>query len=94
MQDTHGATGGTAGRATPEWCDFDTEEGTTYLAVLQVFSVPVDDNRLRFVLELRDGACPPDINECTLRGDYDDPDEDLPSGYDNVEEQYCANYDD
>lgn len=93
MQDTHGATGGTAGRATPEWCDFVTEPGTTYMGVLRVFSVPVDDDRLRYALEVRSGACPADVNECTLRGDYDELADELPSGFDNVEAQYCANYD-
>ena len=93
MQDTHGNTGGTAGRATPEWCDFETEEGVTYMGVLQVFSVPVNDDRLRYARQIRSGACPPTVDECTLRGDYDELEDDLPSGYANVEEQYCAGYD-
>jgi len=93
MQDRNGSTGGTAGRATPEWCDFVTDEGTTYMGVLLVFSVPVDDDRLRYALEVRDGACPQNINECTLRGDYDPLEDPLPSGFVNVEDQYCAEYD-
>ena len=88
MEDYHGQVGGTAGRATPEWCSFETQDGIDYRVVLQVFSAPVDDNELKYALEVRAGACP-EVNECTLRGDYDDHEVDLPGGFTQVEELYC-----
>ncbi len=91
QEDYHGQVGGTAGRATPEACSFETLEDTAYRVVLQVFSVPIDDNELKYSLEVRNGECPPVIDECTLRGDYDDhPEANLPSGFDNVEDMYCG----
>ena len=88
MEDYHGQVGGTAGRATPEWCSFETQEGIDYRIVLQVFSAPVDDNELKYALDVRSGACP-EVNECTLRGDYDEHEVDLPGGFTQVEELYC-----
>jgi hypothetical protein len=96
MEDYHGSVSGSAGRATPEWCSFVSEVGTTYMGVLQVFSVPVDDDELTYVLEVRAGDCPPAIDECTLRGDYDEMtgDGELPGGFANVEAMYCDGYQD
>ncbi|MEE2830071.1 MAG: hypothetical protein VX498_12850 [Myxococcota bacterium] len=89
MEDYHGQVGGTAGRASPEWCSFETLVGVEYRIVLQVFSAPVDDNLLKFALEIRTGACP-EVDECTLRGDYDEREDlELPGGFDHVEELYC-----
>jgi hypothetical protein len=94
MEDYHGVVGGTAGRATPEWCDFPTSEDVDYRIVLQVFSVPIDDNMLRYAFEIRDGACPTTVTECTLRGDADEaPADSIPEPYKNVEEMYCAGAD-
>lgn len=93
QQDYHGQVGGTAGRATPEWCGFDTEEGTLYMGALTVWSVPMDDSELTYVLDVRSGPCPVQIDECTLRGDYDEhPETELPQGFDNVEQMYCDGY--
>ncbi len=71
MFDRYGIAGAAAGRATPEWCSIDTVEGVEYTVALLTFSVPLDDNALRFALQLREGACPAEVNECTLRGDAD-----------------------
>ena len=93
MEDYHGSSSGTAGRATPEWCSFDTEPDVIYMGVLRVFSVPVDDDVLLYQLDVRTGECP-EINECTLRGDFDPvPDNvELPEGYSSVENMYCDGY--
>jgi hypothetical protein len=88
LPDYHGQVGGTAGRATPEWCSFETQAGIDYRIVLQVFSAPIDDNELKYALDVRAGECP-EVNECTLRGDYDDHDVELPGGFEQVEELYC-----
>lgn len=94
QQDYHGQVGGTAGRASPEACSFETEPDTAYRIVLQVFSVPQDDNELKYALEARTGECPVTVDECTLRGDFDDnPDAELPQGYTDVESMYCEGYD-
>ena len=94
MEDYHGSSSGTAGRATPEWCSFETEPGVTYMGVLRVFSVPVDDDELLYQLDLRSGDCPQDINECTLRGDFDPAPDDVqfPDDYTSVENMYCDGY--
>lgn len=93
QRDQHGVTGASAGRATPEWCDFDTEEGVLYRLALRVFSVPIDDNELRYALSVRTGDCPATVNECTLRGDndwFEGLRDILPGGEaDTVEELYC-----
>ncbi len=93
QRDEHGITGASSGRATPEWCSFDTANGVEYRVALRVWSVPVDDNELRYALAVRTGECPPSINECTLRGDADyEPEyrDILPGGrFDTVEELYC-----
>lgn len=93
QEDTHGQTGGTSGRATPEMCSFETLENTPYRVALFAFSVPVDDDELRYAMEVREGACPTSIDECTLRGDRDRaPDGSLPFGTDNVEDMYCDGF--
>ena len=94
MNDYHGQTSGTAGRATPEWCSFETDPGVTYMGVLRVFSVPVDDDELRYLLDVRSGPCPSQVDECTLRGDYDALPEgvELPEGYTSLENMYCDEY--
>ena len=93
MTDYFGQVGGHAGRATPEWCSFETTPDVLYRVALQVYSVPMDDNRLRFAMELRTGECPATVNECTLRGDADPASEGaLPHGEDDVEEHYCQDY--
>ena len=57
-----------------------------YLVVLQVFSVPTDDNELKYALEVRSGDCPVTIDECTLRGDSDEQEDGvLPDGFNDVE---------
>ena len=93
QRDSHGITGASAGRATPEWCGFDTAEGVEYRVALRVFSVPVDDNELRYALSVRTEDCPPAVNECTLRNDADYFEglrEILPGEeFDTVEELYC-----
>ncbi|MCO4769776.1 MAG: hypothetical protein KDA24_07065 [Deltaproteobacteria bacterium] len=93
QDDTHGQTGGTSGRATPEMCSFQTLENTPYRIALYAFSVPVDDNELKYALQVREGNCPVQIDECTLRGDRDRaPEGALPFGLDNVEEMYCEGF--
>jgi len=92
--DEDGIAGGTAGKATPEWCTIDTIEGVEYTVVLMTFSVPMDDNALRFALQLREGACPAEVDECTLVGDADPSPITLQVGnlqyhYDDLEERYC-----
>jgi hypothetical protein len=94
MYDMYGLAGGSAGRATPEWCTVETVEGVQYTVVLQTFSVPLDDDLLRFVLQVREGACPASVDECTLRGDADpDPVEVVVGNntfdYDDLEQRYC-----
>ncbi len=92
MNDLHGIAGGTAGRGTPEWCSFETQAGVDYRSVLRVFSGPVDDDELTYALQILDGDCPGNINECTLRGDYDYREglEDIiPDGFATVEHLYC-----
>lgn len=93
QQDNHGNVGGTAGRATPEACSFVTEAGTPYRVALYAFAAPVDDNSLRYAMQVREGACPAQIDECTLRGDRDRPEAGtLPRGADNVEDMYCEGF--
>ena len=93
QEDYHGQVGGTAGRSTPESCSFETLPGVTYLVVLQVFSVPTDDNELKYALEVRSGDCPVSIDECTLRGDTDQLAEGvLPAPFTDTESMYCDGY--
>jgi len=93
QEDTFGQTGGTAGRATPEACSFETLANTPYRVALYAFSVPVDDNNLRYAFQVREGACPTVIDECTLRGDRDRAAEGaLPFDADNVEDMYCEGF--
>jgi hypothetical protein len=93
QEDYHGQVGGTAGRSTPEACSFETLDGVAYRVVLQVFSVPIDDNELKYALEVRSGDCPVTIDECTLRGDYDEHESGvLPNDFTNVESLYCDAY--
>ena len=90
QEDNHGQVGGTAGRATPEMCSFDTLPDTPYRIALYAFSVPVDDNSLKYALLVYEGNCPSTIDECTLRGDRDRPEAGtLPFDVDNVESMYC-----
>jgi len=93
QEDYHGQVGGTAGRSTPEACSFETLDGVAYRVVLQVFSVPMDDNELKYALEVRTGDCPVTIDECTLRGDFDEHEAGtLPMGFVDVESLYCDAY--
>ena len=93
QEDYHGQVGGTAGRSTPESCSFETLPDVDYRVVLQVFSVPMDDNELKYALEVRSGACPVSIDECTLRGDFDvQEDGVLPFQATDVESLYCDTY--
>ena len=92
--DSDGITGGTAGRATPEWCTVETVADVEYTVALLTFSVPMDDDSLRFALQLREGECPVSVDECTLRGDADPAAVTLQVGnfeynYDDLEERYC-----
>jgi hypothetical protein len=93
MEDRWGVIGGHAGRSTPEWCDFETQVGNTYRVALTVFSVPKDDNELKYAVEIFDGPCPASVDECTLRGDvdYDEETAALFPGDDvyTVEDMYC-----
>ena len=91
QQDQFGANGGSAGRATPEFCSFPTEVGVDYRIALVVYSVPLDDNLLGYMLDIRTGECPQAIDECTLRGDADPaPEGVLPEGFSDVEEMFCG----
>jgi len=93
QEDYHGQVGGTAGRSTPESCSFETLDGVAYRVVLQVFAAPMDDNELKYALEVRSGDCPVTIDECTLRGDYDEQEPGvLPMGFTDVESLYCDAY--
>lgn len=92
MQDYFGQAGGAAGRASPEWCSFETQLGVPYRVAMTVFSVPVDDDLLRFAFELRTGDCPGTVNECTLRGDADEAPTALPYDSDDVEEMFCKDF--
>ncbi|MCK6528858.1 hypothetical protein L6R50_15290 [Myxococcota bacterium] len=89
--DRYGFPGGTAGRATPEWCTVDTTAGVTYLVAIRTISVPLDDNRLRFALALLEGECEDlgSVNECTLRGDAD-PQEGLDDVGGDLEAKLCG----
>lgn len=48
-----------AGRATVEYCQIDTSlhEGILYTAVLETFSLPIDDSKLAFGTMVLDGPC-------------------------------------
>jgi hypothetical protein len=93
LRDEHGITGSSSGRATPEWCSFDTADGVTYRIALRVWSVPVDDDELSYAFSVSTGECPATVNECTLRGDADFKEgyRDILPGdtFDTVEELYC-----
>ncbi len=94
QEDNHGQTGGTSGRATPEMCSFDTLPDTPYRIAMYAYSVPVDDNLLKYALVVHQGACPAVLNECTLRGDRDRPEAGtLPFEVDNVESMFCEGLD-
>jgi len=61
-----------AGRATPEYCTISTanREDVEYTAVLESFSIPLDDGALGFGAIVLEGACTQlEINECTLFGE-------------------------
>ncbi len=92
--DYWGLAGGNAGRATPEWCTIETIEGVEYTVAMLTFSVPMDDDRLRFALQIRDTGCPAEVTECTLRGDADPGEVRVQVGseyydYEDLEERYC-----
>jgi len=94
MYDRYGIAGASAGRATPEWCTLATEEGVSYTVALTTYSVPYDDDRLRFAFQMRVGECPLTVDECTLRGDADPAAvevvvDDNNYDYDDLEERYC-----
>ncbi len=94
MYDRYGLSGASSGRATPEWCTIKTEEGVSYTVALTTYSVPYDDDRLRFAFQMRAAECPLTVHECTLRGDADPiPVEvvvdDNTYDYDDMEERYC-----
>jgi hypothetical protein len=90
LEDRWGIVGSAAGRGTPEWCSFETVADTQYRIAITVFSVPTNDNSLKYAFEIRDGDCPVQVDECTLRGDYDEHENtELPSNFDNVEDMYC-----
>jgi len=96
QEDTHGVAGGTAGRASPEACSFETQDGELYTIALRVFSTPIDDDELTYALSIRTGECPATINECTLRGDYDYTEgleDQLPGGFFTPEHMYCDGLD-
>jgi len=86
-----------AGRATPEWCDIDTQqrEGIEYTVVLDTFSVPLDDGVLSFVAMAVDGRCssidsPQGVTECTVMGESLDPDGGYRSCASTMEYASCA----
>jgi len=92
--DYWGLPGGSAGRASPEFCTIETVADVEYTVALQTFSVPLDDDRLRFAFQIREGACPTEVTECTLRGDADPNPIDLVVGnetfsYDDLEQRFC-----
>lgn len=91
LEDRWGIVGSSAGRGTPEWCSFDTVAATQYRIAITLFSAPTNDNEMKYAFEIRDGDCPVQVNECTLRGDYDVHENvDLPLGFANVEDMYCG----
>lgn len=93
MEDYFGVVGGHAGRGSPEWCDFETTPGVLYRVALTVFATPMDDNDLRYAFAVVPGACPTEIDECTLRNDvpYDEDAAQVFPGEDvyNAEGMYC-----
>ena len=78
------AGGAHSGRAAPEYCTLNnTQLGTSYTVILELFSAPYDDNRLGYGLLLTHGNCenlrnlnPTETDEClilgeSIRGDND-----------------------
>jgi hypothetical protein len=69
-----GITNAHAGRGTAEYCDINTDlrEGVEYTAVLETFSVPLDDGVLSFGTMIVEGRCSQvqgGMDECTLLGE-------------------------
>jgi len=94
MFDYWGVAGGSAGRASPDYCTIETVADVQYTVALLTFSVPLDDDRLRFAFQMRRGACPNEVDECTLRGDADPNPIELVVGndvytYDDLEDRFC-----
>ena len=61
-----------AGRAMPEFCTIDTSNrvGVEYTAVLESFSIPLNDGSLGFSVAVIDGSCTDlSINECSMFGE-------------------------
>lgn len=92
--DYWGVAGGSAGRASPEYCTIETVADVEYTVALLTFSVPMDDDRLAFAFQMRRGACPTEVDECTLRGDADPNPLELTVGnetfaYDDLEQRFC-----
>lgn len=96
-------TGGAhSGRAAPEYCTLsNTQLGSSYTVVLEMFSPPGDDNRLGYGLLFTNGSCdlvrdenPSNVDECMILGESIDPRHDhdyreapfLTEGYSAVQE--------
>jgi hypothetical protein len=70
---------GHSGRGRPEYCSIsNTAEGVSYTVAMEVFSTPIDDNRLGFGVLLVDGSCRSTLesqafesieDECMIRGE-------------------------
>lgn len=60
-----------AGRGAPEWCTFSTaeREGVEYTAVLEAYSVPIDDGALAFSAFVLEGDCEQVQDECAILGE-------------------------
>lgn len=69
----------TAGRGSPEYCTFLTDEGIDYTILLRTWSTPLDDDRLAYAFILTNGTCDalrgvmaatiPEQDECVLMGE-------------------------
>lgn len=88
------STGAHAGRGAPEYCTiFNTQPGVSYLVLMEVWSTPLDDDRLGYGMLLANGDCadlhsPGPDDECFIVGEAIDtsaPDAPGPwTGRDNV----------
>jgi hypothetical protein len=61
-----------AGRAMPEYCTINTDNraGVEYTAVLETFSIPLDDGSLGFSVAVVNGSCTDlSVNECSMIGE-------------------------
>lgn len=102
ISDQYPAGGAHSGRATPEYCTLNnTQLGTSYTVVLELFSAPYDDYRLGYGLLFAHGNCEDlrafnttNVDECmilgeSIRGDNDHDYREEPfiaRGFEEIEE--------